>query len=470
MPLKKIKTMLKEVIGLYSNSIGDASIERAVHHRMQALDIRAFGVKGEMEYLLRIQRDREEFDELVEEVVVPETWFFRNVFPFEALASYLPGLKQKRLDDADAKLKILSLPCSTGEEPYSIAMVLMEKGPSIGRFSIDALDVSQRAICKAKRAIYGQHSFREEYYGLRDKYFQRTRAGYVLAPEVKEKVKFSRANIITDKFDSSQQSYDVIFCRNLLIYFDRQTQACVMKKLHRMLKPRGILCVGHAEAAQVIKNYFVSLDIPMAFAFSKIDEDIEASFTTRSVSRLSVTKKYSPKNNKSLKNLESTFQSLVGLIEKDQEIGNRLSQNKILTQVLAESHRKVKKKLPNMREESQENTQEKTHAGGTSILKEISDYLDLGRLNDAMALCESCLKGNPESTDAYYYLGLISYQKGSLGAAESLLKKALYLDPDHHLAIGLLALLAENRGDTGQAEDYRRRQKRAIKRNSNGDG
>ncbi len=465
MPLKKIKAMLKEVIGLYPNSIGDASIERAIHHRMQALDIRSCGVKGEMEYLLRIQNDSKEFAELVEEVVVPETWFFRNIFPFEALASYLPGLKKKRPDDADSGLKILSLPCSTGEEPYSIAMVMMEKDLPIGKFSIDAIDISQRAIRKAKRGIYGQHSFREEYCGLRDKYFQRTLAGYVLAPEVKEKVKFSRANIIADNLDHYQQEYDVIFCRNLLIYFDRQTQACVLQKLHRMLKPKGILCVGHAEAAQVSKSHFLSLDISMAFAFSKIDNDIKAPFIARSASKKPFTE-----NNKTLKKLESTFQSLIGLVEKDQKISNRLSRDKIFTQILDESHRRVKKKLPKARKESQENMQEKTPAGGAVALGKISGYLDLGRLNDAEILCESYLKNNPESTDAYYYLGLISHQKGSPGAAESLLKKALYLDPDHHLAIGLLALLAEERGDAGQAEDYRRRQKRAIKRNSSIDG
>ena len=464
MSLKKIKAMLKEVIGLYPNSIGDASIERAIHHRMQAVDIRSFGFKGEMEYLLRIKKDSKEFDELVEEVVVPETWFFRNIFPFEALASYLPGLKNKRPGDENAELKILSLPCSTGEEPYSIAMVLMEKDLPIGKFSIDALDISQRAIRKAKRGIYGRHSFREEYRGLREKYFQRTQAGYVLAPKVKEKVKFSRANIITDNLDYSQQAYDVIFCRNLLIYFDRQTQACVLKKLYRMLKPKGILCVGHAEAAQVTKSHFISLDISMAFAFSKIDDAIETSFISRSVS-----KKISTENSKALKNLESTFQSLVGLVEKDQEMSNRLSRNRALTQVPAENNRRVKK-LPKVSKEIQENMQDEAHARGVATLKKISGYLDLGRLNDAAILCESYLKNNPESTDAYYYLGLISHQKGSPGAAESLLKKALYLDPDHHLAIGLLALLAEERGDAGQAEDYRRRQKRAINRNSSTDG
>ena len=457
MSLAKIKTMLQEVIGLYPSSIGDTSIERAIHHRMQALGIATSGVKGERDYLRRIQRDKEEFDELVEEVVVPETWFFRNVFPFEALSSYLPGLKENGPVDRGTELKILSLPCSTGEEPYSIAMVLMEKDLSIGKFSIDACDVSQRAIRKARRGIYGQHSFREEYRGLRDKYFQRTRAGYVLDASVKKKVSFTRTNIIADELDHMRAKYDVIFCRNLLIYFDRPTQARVLKKLHRMLKPGGILCVGHAEAAQVTRDYFSPLDFSMAFAFSKISEGTEAE-------RPPAGKLLSLQNGNTLKELQSTFHHLVGLVEKDQALGRRLSRGKVLAQTLAESAPAIEKKIPKVKKTSRKRVQQQAPAGETDTLEPVSHYLELGRLNEAATLCEDYLKKNPESSDAYYYLGLISQRKGSPGGAESLLKKALYLDPAHHLALAQLAELAEKRGDSAQAKDYRRRQKRAMRR------
>ena len=460
MSLAKIKTMLQEVIGLHPTSIGDTSIERAIHHRMQALGIATSGAKGEREYLRRIQRDKEEFDELVEEVVVPETWFFRNVFPFEALSSYLPGLKENGPANRGEELKILSLPCSTGEEPYSIAMVLMEKDLSIGKFSIDACDVSQRAIRKARRGIYGQHSFREEYRGLRDKYFQRTRAGYVLDASVKKKVSFTRTNIIADELDHMRAKYDVIFCRNLLIYFDRPTQARVLKKLHRMLKPRGILCVGHAEAAQVTRDYFSPLNFSMAFAFSKISEGTEAE-------RPPAGKLPSLQNGNTLKELQSTFHHLVGLVEKDQALGRRLSRGKVLAQTLAEGAPAIEKKISKVKKASRKRVRQQAPeapAGETDTLEQVSHYLELGRLNEAATLCEDYLKKNPESGDAYYYLGLISQRKGSPGGAESLLKKAVYLDPAHHLALARLAELAEKRGDSAQAKDYRRRQKRAMRR------
>ena len=454
MALERIKALLQEVIGLHPGSIGDASIERAIHHRMKALGLAAMGARNERIYLRRIQQDKNEFDELVEEVVVPETWFFRNVFPFEALVSYLPGLKHQGA--GERKTKILSLPCSTGEEPYSIAMVLMEEALSVGDFSIDAHDVSQRAIRKAKRAIYGQHSFREEYRGLRDRYFQRTRAGYVLDASVKAKVAFSRANIITDDFDHKRSTYDVIFCRNLLIYFDRPTQARVLKKLHRMLKPGGILCVGHAEAAQVTRDYFSPLDFSMAFAFSKVGEGSEIFADAPPPGN-----RFFMQDGDTLKDLQSTFHDLVGLVEKDRAFGRRLSR--------AAPAAKAPTALPPPKKKTPAKTRKgQQPADGSGPLEQVSTYLQLGRLKEAATLCENYLKQNPQSETAYYYLGLVGLRQGSVGAAESLLKKALYLDPAHHQALGQLALLAEKRGDAAQAADYRRRQKRAMRRHAGG--
>ncbi|MEE8379870.1 MAG: CheR family methyltransferase, partial [Gammaproteobacteria bacterium] len=171
MAFSKIKSLLKETIGLSSESIGDSSIERAINHRKDILKIDH--ADGYMSLLLE---DESELEELVEEVVVPETWFFRNLVPFETLSSCVPELdKRKKLESSP--LRVLSLPCSTGEEPYSIAITLMELGLKENEFLIDAQDISKRAIRKARRAIYGKHSFREESDVNLEKYFRNTRSG-----------------------------------------------------------------------------------------------------------------------------------------------------------------------------------------------------------------------------------------------------------------------------------------------------
>jgi len=451
--LRVIKSMLQETIGLHSRSVGETSIERAIQHRMQALEISSSG-----EYLRKLRTDSKEFDELIEEVVVPETWFYRNVSPFKALASCLPILRNDRGGRDGDELKILSLPCSTGEEPYSIAMVLLDMEPPIDNFSIDAFDVSRRALRKARRAIYGRNSFREDTVGLRDRYFQRTGAGYQLSPAVKEHVRFSQANIITDSFDHLQENYHVIFCRNLLIYFDRQTQARVVEKLHRMLHPQGILFVGHAEAVQVSKHYFLPIDLPMAFAFRKSESKRESPALPASPGLppgQGPSEKTRADGGKALRDLQNTFQDLVGLVEKDRRIGSRLSRK---TTVAASTV---------SQEEGQEEGLEQAE---DDVFERVLAYLELGRLGDAARLCESCLQRDPHATDAYYYLGMIAHLEGSPVAAETLLKRALYLNPDHHQAIGLLARLAEERGDADLAADYRRRQARAIGRDNNNAG
>lgn len=463
MALKTIKAMLKETIGLHARTVGDASIERAILHRMQALKM-----ERDQDYLRKLREDGNELDELIEEVVVPETWFFRNVSPFEALSSYLPILRQAQAAKADAELKILSLPCSTGEEPYSIAMVLLEMETPVRHFSIDALDVSRRAIRKARRAIYGKNSFREEYSDLRDKYFERTRAGFQLCAEVKSHVSFSRANIIAnDDLDQVRDKYDVIFCRNLLIYFDRPTQARVVEKLHRMLHPQGVLFVGHAEAAQVSKRYFQAIDVPLSFAFQKRPAGDEEPAPPPS-SRPRPRKRRSDAN-RTVRELQDTFDSLVGLVEKDRRIGSQLSRSRVRDGQQSAASRQRSQKSPAAAKRSAQPLSTRREEA-VEVQERVAEYLDLGRLGDAADLCETWIRQTPASADAHYYLGLISHLEGSPGAAESLLKKALYLDPNHHRAIGLLAFLAEQRGDGRSAADYRRRQERAISRHATDPG
>lgn len=454
MALDSIKQLLQQSIGLHSRSIGDVSIERAIRQRMDFIQMSAAD-----DYLALLQRDSSELKELIEEVVVPETWFFRNRSPFDALSDYI---SQAEDHGQQTPLRILSLPCSTGEEPYSIAMVLLEKGFSAEQFSIDALDVSQRALDKAQRAVYGRNSFREAYRDLRGKYFDEVDQGFRLKDDVRRCVRFSQANVITDNFTGSQQKYDVIFCRNLLIYFEHTTQAAVLKKLHGMLKTGGVICVGHAESSQVSPQLFKSLDIPMAFAFRAISA-VDSPRALRQPARKTATGKDAGRREKSLRNLRDTFQNLVDQTEKDLRIASRVSQR----------HPASVTRTGQVRKELSEKNKVTTVAnnsiasGASGIdelqgLEEISRTIEQGRLSAAGKLAGAYLKQYPDSADAHYYLGMISHFEGGQGSAEVLLKKALYLDPRHHAAMGLLSLIAEGRGDDVLASTYRRRQQRVI--------
>src|SRR5262249_28978799 len=143
----------------------------------------------------RATSSKHEIQELIETVVVPETWFFRDAKAFEVLAEFvvhewLPASPQ-------GSLKILSGPCSTGEEPYSVAMALLDVGMPAHRFTIDAVDISARAVAKAKAGVYGANSFRGQSLEFRERYFEETAIGYTLKRSVCRSVAFHQSNLLS---------------------------------------------------------------------------------------------------------------------------------------------------------------------------------------------------------------------------------------------------------------------------------
>lgn len=432
MAFTKIKNLLFKTIGLHAEAVGESSIDRAINHRMQAK-----GCTTAKKYYQMIKAENEELEELIEEVVVPETWFFRNVVPFEVLRDNAikihKGAQKKRnnrtTEDSTNPLKVLSIPCSSGEEPYSISMALSESGLRSEDFQIDAVDISKKALKISRRAIYGKHSFREQGISLQEKYFEKIKTGFRLLPSIRKRVTFRQANILTDQISPSARYYDVIFCRNLLIYFDRKTQRLMLDKLSAMLRYGGLLFVGHAEAGLVDKSSFTKINIDKAFSFRKIrsNKQTEASYSGAS---------------QSVNKLKDIYDQLVEVTKKDLALSKKINSPK---------HSSLLK------------NKKKYHKDG---LSKVPDLINSGHFSDASVLCEETLKEQPENPDAYYYLGLISNLQGSRGGAESFLRKAIYLSPGHHKALALSAVLAEERGDNDNAKSLRRREKKARQRNS----
>ena len=151
-PKQKIAELLEQTIGLNISSIGDSSFQRVLSIRMRAL-----GIGDAKAYYDKLTVSFGELRKLVEEVTVPETWFFRDQEPFIFLTEHILDSEKSH---ARSTYRILSLPCSTGEEPYSIAMTLLEAGLNPLNFFIDAVDVSERVLTKARKGVYGRNSFR----------------------------------------------------------------------------------------------------------------------------------------------------------------------------------------------------------------------------------------------------------------------------------------------------------------------
>jgi chemotaxis protein methyltransferase WspC len=400
--LADFEELLKRTMGLDPISIGSSAIARAVQQR-----ITACGVKSAENYLERVRTSADELQELIEAVIVPETWFFRDREAFAALAR-MAGADWPRANP-EGKLRILSLPCSTGEEPYSAAMALLDAGFPAERFTIDAIDISTRALAFARRAIFGKNSFRGDDLEFRARHFTPVGAAWQLSESVRKQVDFRAGNLLDFFLQSGAGSYDVIFCRNLLIYFDRVTQDRAMANLGRLLAPQGWLFVGPSETGPWSSQAFVSAKVPLAFAFrpaTAAPPPVVRATESRAPRRVPPPRAVTPAR-------EMPFSSVT----------------KRASTVATESGTKKK-----------------------ADLEHAMRLADQGRLVEAAKECDAHLHAHGPSAKAFYVMGLVRDASGNHADAAEFYRKALYLDPRHHEALVHLAFLLDAQGDKAGAK------------------
>ncbi|MGA7878298.1 MAG: protein-glutamate O-methyltransferase CheR, partial [Desulfoferrobacter sp.] len=258
----EIEKFLTKTIGLDSASIGPKSVERAVSARMRLVSIQA-----EAEYLAILQGSKAEQAALIESVVVPETWFFRDQGPFDYLREYVA--REWKPSNKNRMFRVLSVPCSTGEEPFSIAITLIEAGLGHEDFSIDAVDISVRSLQAAKSGVYGKNSLREKDDQYVTRYFSRTEKGLQISERMLNSVRFQCGNILDPDFSAGRSPYDVVFCRNLLIYMTQEAKKRILDVLNSILLEGGLFFTGHTET-MLIRSYGYSIvKHPRVFACRK---------------------------------------------------------------------------------------------------------------------------------------------------------------------------------------------------------
>ncbi|MDR3496557.1 MAG: protein-glutamate O-methyltransferase CheR [Ancalomicrobiaceae bacterium] len=209
--------------------------------------------------LLRFQASGAEWQELVNVMTVNETYFLREDYQFEALVrGMLPELVGKRgIGDT---VRIWSAPCSTGEEPYSIAIYILENWKRSDDFAIEILasDIDSKVLAAAQLGIFGERSIQRLSPTLRRKYF--TSLGddrFQIIRELRESIDFARINVVDKSHMSRYSKIDVIFCRNLLIYFDDMSRRETVELMYECLTPGGFICLGHSESMSRISSLFV---------------------------------------------------------------------------------------------------------------------------------------------------------------------------------------------------------------------
>ena len=402
MALREIEALLQQVMGLHAETIGSSSVARAVQGRMTACG----GVDIQVYYEL-LTASPQELQELIEGVIVPETWFFRDPEAFVELKRI--ACEEWQPNRTGDVVKILSLACATGEEPYSIAMTLVDAGFASDRFRIDAIDISERSLDHARRGVYGTNSFRGDDLTFRGRHFQRVANGHRIHDAVRESVRFQYGNVRAEDFLVDALPYDAVFCRNLLIYFDQAAQASTIVVLRRLLKDTGALFVGPAETVSLLNGDFVSAKVPHAFAFRKA-APMEAAWQ------------------------RPTFPPIPGLPRKPA--------TKLTWSAPQRPERVGVEAGPPPPKDS---------------IAQAFALADQGHLMEAAALCEEQIREHGPSAQAFYLMGLICSADGRLYAADRCYRKALYLDENHVDAMMHLAVLLEEQGDKRGAKRLRAR-------------
>lgn len=413
--MNQIENLLRHIMGLDAATIGSSLIERAVRARMRSHEI-----TKKDDYLKLLQSSPAEWDVLVESIVITETWFFRDRDTFQALVrlvfdEWLPA-------HPTGGLRLLSLPCSTGEEPYSMAMALMDAGLPAQRFQIDAVDISSRVLASAERAVYGKNSFRGQDLDFRGRHFQPMAEGHALNPSVRTSIRFQKGNLLDDRCLMGTEAYDFIFCRNLLIYFDGPTQTKVLHKLRRHLAPSGALFLGPAELPLALDNGFVPANRPMSFVCRNADAAGKLSGQRPRPTRSVV-----------IQNLPPPLTRPSAPTAAAREI------------------------LPNLKFHS-------AAAHPVADLNRARQLADEGRLAEAAEICETHIREQGVSADAYYLLGLVRNAAGADTQAGEFYRKALYLEPNHYETLMQWASLSKKKGDGAHARILQERAERVKKR------
>jgi chemotaxis protein methyltransferase WspC len=389
-----IETVVRERLGLDPEALGPDVLARAVEARM-----RARGFTDPALYTARLMTEPAERTTLAADLVVSETWFFRGGRAlFERLAGFVADRAAGR--SPGNTVRVLSIPCSTGEEPYSLAIALAERFLTPDEYTIHAVDVSDRALARATAARYGSFAFREGGMDVRPVYFRAVEGDWELLPHLRAAVRFLSGNLTDPVFLADERAYDLILCRNLFIYLTPDARARALANFDRLLVLDGRLCLTPAEADRLPPGRFVP-DGPTEYG-----------------------------------------------IYRRAGLGSAVHGAPARTEPAANPRSNPALRLP--------------VPPAPDALASARKLADGGRLDEARAACEALLRARPADADALALLGVVHLAAGRADDALGALRKALYLAPDHVEALEHMITLCARRGDAARASALRQRLARLV--------
>jgi len=454
--LQRASQVIEARLGLHFPPERFADLERGLGNVAKDLDA-ANDSQLVVERLLDGQWSTPEHDALTHHLTIGETYFFRERCVFDALREHvLPPLIAARTA-GDRRLRVWSAGCCTGEEPYSIAMLLEEMIPGIDQWSVSLTgsDINPAFLKLAEAGVYKEWSFRGTTPALRDRYFStRANSRYEVLQRVRDRVRFLELNLAGRSFPSVETyttSLDVILCRNVLMYFTQDRMRAVIARLYDCLADGGWLIVSPTEASHYLFRQFESVVFPGAIFYRK-NRAASGHFTmgvratpgpaTRAVSPKTPTSAIL--DDKQAAKPVARSASSQAALPKPERSPTALERAQLLHRVanLAAAESALAEWMqahPN-------------DATGWALRAQLA--ADAGRLDEALAWCGKSLTADKMTASVHHLRASVLHELGRWDDADESLKTALYLDPDYALAWLTRGHLALRRHHRVEARKY----------------
>lgn len=373
-----------------------------------------------------------QLDMLTSHLTIHETYFWREPLVFEALCErILPELVRARAG-GEKRLRLWSAGCATGEEPYSLAIALRRAipDPENWHITILATDINPRVLRKAAAGVYGDWSFRNVPPWLKEKYFRNQEKGkYELIPEIRKMVSFAYLNLAEDIYPSplnNTNAMDIIFCRNVTMYFNPERTTRVGRNFSRALVDGGWLMVGASELSQQVFNIFTPVSFHGAIVYRKEDREARPFPVLPAEEALSGT----------------------GSIPPLQEPAARTEQ-RIPQPPAGERETKRPAEVPAARPLERDAAEDRA-----DMALEVRALANRGSLAEALALCEKALASDKMNPGLHFLRAIILQELDRIEEEAASLKRTLYLDPNFVPAYYSMGNLMLRQGDVPAAQKY----------------
>jgi chemotaxis protein methyltransferase CheR len=436
---ERFSRLLLEHCGLNFSESRRAELELGVRHAFAA------STCADLDEYYRLMQDpargRMDLDRLVNATTISETHFFRDTAQFDAIFHHvLPQIIESRR--FVRTLRIWSAGCASGEEPYSIAMLLRELLPDVDEWAITILgtDINTESLQRARKAVFGEWAFREERAKeWRPRYFRPPQPGggnrYKLIPQVQRMVSFGKLNLSDGDYPSYSTNttfMDLILCRNVTIYFSEPVTRQVIERFYNCLVDGGWLVVGHSEPSLYTYRRFQPRNYPDTIVYQRTGQPtaLPMDWDLSPAGEAAPVPPVKPDTGP-ITLLPSASAAQADPFERAQEL---------LEYGHSEQARDVLLKQVKLRP---------GHAPTCALLGQA--YANLGQWQEAEQWCRQAVRYNNLQLDAYYTLALVMQHQGQLDQAIGAMKKVVYIDRNHVLGHFGLADLYHSNGQLPQA-------------------